>query len=199
MQSKKERPEKIMFEESPVGESKSNGEIERAVQEAQGRIRSVKLNLESRYGRRIQRNENIVPWMIRHAVQMRNRVAIGQDGKTSWKILKGRDFKRDVAEFGECVWYLEAKSVGKDKFDTRWSEGIWLGIRDESGEILIGTDDGVVKARTFKRRPEQERWTNEKLERMKGVPWEPVPGQKNREIPVKVIFPEEKDLSLIHI
>ena len=110
---KRERPENIMFEESPVGESRSNGETERAVQEAQGKIRSVKLGLEARYKRRIRRNDNIVPWMIRHAVQMRNRIRIGEDGRTCWKRLKGREFKREVAEFGENVWYLEANSVGK--------------------------------------------------------------------------------------
>ena len=92
---KSERSEEIMFEESPAKESESNGEVERAVQEVQGRIRSIKLGLEMRYGRRIKRDEHIVPWMIRHAAQMRNRIAIRTDGKTNWKILRGRVQKRN--------------------------------------------------------------------------------------------------------
>ncbi len=43
--------------------------------------------------------------------------------------------------------HAPALSVGKDKLDTRWEVGVWLGIRAESGESLIGTSDGVVKAR----------------------------------------------------
>ena len=48
---KAERPGAIELqpEESPVGESQSNGEIERAIQTIQGQVRAVKLALESRY------------------------------------------------------------------------------------------------------------------------------------------------------
>ena len=49
--------------------------------------------------------------------------------------------------------YLKAGTAGKDKLLPRWEYGIWLGIRDESGEIIVGTPDGVVKARDFKRLP----------------------------------------------
>jgi hypothetical protein len=46
---------------------------------------------------------------------------------------KWRDFKTHVAEFGENVWYLKAASAGRDKLERRWEEGVWLGIKDESG------------------------------------------------------------------
>ena len=69
--------------------------------------------------------------MVRHSAQMRNRFAIGQDGKTVWKRLWGKEFKREEAEFGASVIYLEANTKGKDKFDTIGKEGIWLGVRDE--------------------------------------------------------------------
>ncbi len=44
---KAERPEEIELqpEESPVGESKSNGEIERAIQTIRGQVRALKLGL----------------------------------------------------------------------------------------------------------------------------------------------------------
>ena len=44
-------------------------------------------------------------------------------------------------EFGEPIMLARAKSVGKDKFDSRWETGIWLGIREESGENIIGTKE----------------------------------------------------------
>ena len=40
--------EDVMFEESPVGESQSNGRIERAVRTAKGQIRTMKEALDSR-------------------------------------------------------------------------------------------------------------------------------------------------------
>ncbi len=51
-------------------------------------------------------------------------------------------FNRPVAEFGENVWYLPAKSAGMKKFEARWSEGAWLGVRLEIGEAIIGTSVG---------------------------------------------------------
>ena len=81
-----------------------------------------------------------------------------------------------MLEFGESIMFLRAKSAGKDKFDSRWEDGIWLGIREESGENMIGTKDGVLKARTIKRKAAlEERWKNELVDQFRGVPWQPVP------------------------
>ena len=46
---KRSRAEEIIMEESPVEDSRSNGFIERAVQEVQGQIRVMKSALEGRY------------------------------------------------------------------------------------------------------------------------------------------------------
>ena len=39
--------------------------------------------------------------------------------------------------------HLLAASVGKNKFDVRWMDGVWLGIKLESRESIMGTADGV--------------------------------------------------------
>ena len=84
-----------------------------------------------------------------------------------------------MAHFGECVLYTPAMSAGKDKFDARWKEGVWLGVRVESGESLIGTNEGVVKARDFRRKAEiGGRWSVADFDKFVGVPWEPYPGAK---------------------
>ena len=103
-----------------------------------------------------------VPWLIRHAAETIDRFAVGSDGKTNYQRRKGKKFGGSVMEFGESIMFLRAKSVGKEKFDSRWEDGIWLGIREESGENIIGTRDGVLKARSIKRRgTHAERWTDE--------------------------------------
>ena len=54
--------------------------------------------------------------------------------------MKGRTFNKTTAEFGDCIRYIRPNSVGKAKFETRWEEGIFMEIRDESGEIVVGTE-----------------------------------------------------------
>ena len=40
---------KVVIEESPVGESQSNGEVENAIKEIQGHFRTVKAQIQARY------------------------------------------------------------------------------------------------------------------------------------------------------
>eukprot|EP00969_Alexandrium_andersonii_P360287 15454993-Alexandrium_andersonii.AAC.1 len=63
------------------------------------------------------------------------------------------------------------------KADPRWDTGVWLGMRDRTGEYLIGTDRGVIKVSSVRRRgAKEEQWDKEIMHRTQGVPWEPVPG-----------------------
>ena len=99
-----------------------------------------------------------------------------------------------MAEFGESVWFLFLKSKGKNKMKSRWASGIWLGIRDESGEVIIGTDEGVIKCRTVRRKgTKEERWASGQVENMKGTPWEPEPGREEGEVAVRLRIWNEKE------
>ena len=77
---------------------------------------------------------------MRHAAASMNRYQVGDDVRTAHERLRGRKFKRDVAEIGESVMYIRAESVGKDKYNSRWEEGVFVGVREESGEVIIGTE-----------------------------------------------------------
>ena len=116
---KAERPEKIVLESSPVGESQSNGGAECAIQLVQGQFRAMKDSLEARIGTRIAEDSPVVPWLIMHAARTMNRYTVGADGKTPYRRWKGKDFKRDVAEFGEAVLFQKSGSRGVDKHDCR--------------------------------------------------------------------------------
>ncbi len=50
------------------------------------------------------------------------------EGFTAYMRWKGKEFTRLVAEFGECVMCFPAASAGKNKFDVRWMNDVWLGI-----------------------------------------------------------------------
>ena len=57
----------VIPEESPIYESASNGEIENTIRTVQDQIRTVKDALESRIGERIDKEENVITWMVMHA------------------------------------------------------------------------------------------------------------------------------------
>ncbi len=77
--------------------------------------------------------------------------------------------------FGECIFYLKPKSKGKDKADCRCGYGIWLGIREESGEHIVGTKYGMLKVRAVRARRSRDKiWNWEEFCEMKGLPWEPI-------------------------
>ena len=87
----------------------------------------------------------------------------------------GRKSKRGVAYVGECVWALNPGSKGKTGMSSRWSDGIWIGMKEDTGEHLIGTKEGVIKARTIRRKgSREERWNRARLAEIRGLPWNPM-------------------------
>ena len=79
----------VAFEESPVGEHQSNGEIENAVNRIRGQIRVTKDALETSFGKKIGREHPILPWLISHTVENISSFQVGSDGKTLMKGCEG--------------------------------------------------------------------------------------------------------------
>ena len=182
----------ITPEESPVGDHAANGDVENAIRQVQGQIRTMKDALESRYGERIPRDSHILPWLVMHAAATITRYRKDADGITAYRRWKGKEFKRDVAEFGENVWYLKSDSAGKNKYANRWQEGIWLGITEDTGETVVGTDEGVVKAKDFRRKPiVKERWSKGRLMSMNGVPWKTSVHEEGDELRIQINMPSD--------
>jgi hypothetical protein len=190
---RKETDVELVMEEVPVGDHAANGSVENAVKNIQGQFRVLKDALESRLGVRIQGDHVVVPWLVMHAGSVICRRRVDNEGMTPYRRWRGRPFNRPVAEFGECIWYLPANTAGINKYEVRWQEGVWLGIRMESGETIVGTELGVVKCRDSRRKPANGgRWNREFVDKIVGVPWEVYPGVKgSAEIRSRVRFPQE--------
>ena len=52
-----------------------------------------------------------------------------------------------------------------------WEDGIYLGMKGTTGEMIIGDKKGVWRTRTVRRKTLAERWTRDNLEMIGGVPW----------------------------
>ena len=53
------------------------------------------------------------------------------------------------------------------------------------------TEEGVIKVRSYCRKPEDERWDKAALEKAVGLPWEPIPGRGHIQVKSRVKFREE--------
>ena len=69
-----------------------------------------------------------------------------------------------MEEEGECEG-----TIGQA--DVLMGDGIFLGVKALSGEFIVGTKDGIWKTRTMHRKPYEERWDEEDLGKITGVPW----------------------------
>ena len=93
--------------------------------------------------------------------------------------------------------YLKMGTRGRDKLDSRWETGVWMGVKDNTNECIIGTSEGTVKARDFKRIADREkRWDAELIKSLKGTPWQPIPGRNDDALPVRVRLSEEQHVIL---
>ena len=74
--------------------------------------------------------------------------------------------------------FLKPSSLGKEKLNSRWEIGHFLGIRNESGELYIGTELGVLKILSYRSyEQDPERWGAGSLIGVQGLPWESAPGR----------------------
>ncbi len=83
---------------------------------------------------------------------------------------------------------------GKGGMDERWHAGIWLGAIQTPDETIVGTPEGVVKARSVRRKPLADRWSKSELGGMKGSPWKPIPTADGDNIRTSVNVGQEIDL-----
>ena len=180
--SRKRAPAKSFLEQSPVGESQSNGMIERRNWTVEGQIRVLKDVFETRNRNKITADHPVLSWLVEFAAVLVNRYEVGHDGKTPCERLRGKQSRLLGLEFGELSHFRRHRAAGKQaKLDVSWEDGVFLGYRTLSGETIVGTLNGVMRTRTVRRELAEERWSAENLRLVTGVPWQPAPGDDDVE------------------
>ena len=181
---------RVIPEAPAKGESKSNGEIEESGKTVREFAVVMKDMIEYKANVKIEQDDIIVPWMVRWAAMMISRYMVGKDGKTGYERRRSRKCKIPVVPFGETVWYKQVREgkERKDKFNSEWEEGIWLGHARNSNEAIIGLNDGVVRAYAIRRKDDGNRWDPLRIKGIKGTPSQPDPSKPGINIPVRVRF-----------
>ena len=171
------------IENSKVGDSNSNGKIERAIRDVGNMVRTLRSALEANIGKKIALSMTVVPWLIRHAAYLITRCRVRAHGKTALQLMKGRVSLTELIPFGELVLFKIPKTgdaVGS--FEDRWDSGIWLGCAVRDGMHLVGTAAGVFKVGTLKRKPDGEQWSADLVCGVVGSPQQPEPGIETRRV-----------------
>ncbi len=165
--------EETIPENSPTYSHQSNGVIERGVQSVEGFTRSLRSALEERIDDKLEIGDAIWPWLVEWVGWMMSRAEVGKDGKTGYERSKGRKARLPGMEFGEGVLWKRRREGGPlGKLSCMWDDGIYLGVKGTTGEMIIGNKEGVWRTRTVRRKTMQERWTRENLNLVGGVPWQ---------------------------
>ena len=181
---KRVRADDTLLENSPAGDSRSNGIAERAVQSISEQVRVVRNSLETHIQAKIPGTHPVTCWLVEHCADLLNKYQKGQDGRTAYQRLRGKPWLHEMVAFGEKVHYkINLKEWDKRyKLEARWGEGYFLGVKWRTGESWIGTKGGILKASAIRRVGAHRRWDAEGLMAIKGVPWDHVqadapPGQ----------------------
>jgi hypothetical protein len=106
---------------------------------------------------------------------MISRAQRGLDGRTAFELRRGKPYRKPLPSITEAAMYLPTGKRVSTLRD-RWLVGLFLGVQDCSDEVVIGTEMGVFKARSIKRMEPTLRGNADLLGKIKGSPWDPVPG-----------------------
>lgn len=134
-------------------------------------VRTLGSALEGRLGIKLDVESVVWPWLVEYAGWVMNRTEVGKYGKTAYERVKGKTARLTGYEFGEAVLWKRRREGGPlGKLTCMWEDGIFLGVKGATGELIVGTREGVWRTRTIRRKVFEERWRRENLEMIGGVP-----------------------------
>ena len=183
---KRLRIEETIIEPAITGDPKTNGMAECAVKEVKGVMRSIIDHIESHCGDKLQSDDVIIMWIIKHAALMISRYKVGSDGMTPYERTKGKKASQPMVCIGERVLFMPLKAARGDKMDVRFEYGIYVGTSFVNSEHYVATEGGVIRTRTIRRLPMEDRWKIESIRSIKGTPWAPLDGESPMPIGIKI-------------
>ena len=153
-------------EASPKAESKSNGEVERAVQSVHGLARTLQNFLERRSGITLESRCPLSAWLVEDCSNLLSLFHKGQphDGDTAYMRLTSKPWRVEMPSFGDCVDYRRRT---RHNLETRWSGGVFVGVRVKTTERIVIGETGTNVVQTVRRIPEEQRYDHRLLQSAK--------------------------------
>ena len=133
-------------------ESKTNGDMERAVRTWEGQYRTLKLQVEEETSAETPSSHSILQWCAWWSAGILSRFRMGTSGRTPYEIATGHRSKTPIACFGEHILYHKKRNiVGLGKAESEWYDGVYPGMSGSSSYILVGTAQGIERTTSFRR------------------------------------------------
>ncbi|CAK0839393.1 unnamed protein product, partial [Prorocentrum cordatum] len=145
---------------------------ERAAQSIHDLARTLKEHVEIHARMKLDSRSPVIAWLLEHASNLRHIYNRGEDGVTPFQRVMGKVWQVPLPAFGESV---EFKKRTRRKLEARWGRWLFLGVKVESAEKIVGADRGVFVAQSLRRLLEDQRCDSEALSKLKGLPWKPIP------------------------
>jgi len=143
---------RVITQATPKYDSASAGMIESGIKAIKEKVRTLVIAARELHGVVIGPDHVALEWCIRFAGQILSRTVKGADGLTAFqRAFQRRSHPRALpAPWGEKVLYMEA-SKKKVQLDDKFKDGIFLGMKDGSEELVVGTPFGCFVCRSVKR------------------------------------------------
>ena len=95
-------------------------------------------------------------WLVTWTAESLSKFKVGSDGLTAYERIAKHKCGREAFGFCESViWQMTPDKTDRNKLDSNFRDGIFLGVVWRSGEFIIGTPDGIFKCRTVEPRPNE--------------------------------------------
>ena len=94
------------------------------------------------------------------------------EGMTPFQRIKGRKWQVALPCFCEAI---DFRCNTRSKLDARWQAGVFLGIRIQSTEKIVGTNRGIFVVQSIRRKPDGQQWDAELVKSVRGLPWKTSP------------------------
>ena len=82
--------------------------------------------------------------MVSHAANIITMCEVGKDRRVPYQRLRGRKMQPTLVEFAESIMCLPLKHLEMGKAEPRWVPGVFLGIKMNSGEKLVATENETI-------------------------------------------------------
>ena len=177
---------------TPRHSPESIGRLAVVQQHLQGQIRTLKLDVESRYGIPIGSSSAIFPWIVRHCAWVIARFHVKLNGQTSYEHAYGTSYTGAVVPILETCLFQHAvsetghltKDIRRAKATSTWQRGLWLGKAEKTDEHVVFNGKGLFKTRDLRRLVADSRSDLGLIKSLEVVPWQPVwgepPGRRTR-------------------